>query len=487
MTAQDPHFSSFRTWPAAMHQPPPGRFHGRHAVVIGSSISGLLAARVLSAHFDRVTVFDRDVLPDLVENRRGVPQGRHGHGLLASGLRGMKLLFPLLERDLVQGGAVPGDVIGNFRWFQHGHYKAQFNSGLEGLLFSRPLLEVTLRRQVYLLPNVRIMTATRVLSLLVDAGKVSGVRAQQAGESPSDVAADLVVDASGRSSRSSEWLKELGFPAPSVDEVEVGIGYTTRLYKRQPADLDGDIGAVIAPLPPRNKRVGFILAMEGDRWIVTLGGWLGNHCPTDPAGYVEFARSLSRPDIYEVVSRGEALTDAVTYSFPSNLRRRYEQLTRFPRNYLVMGDAVCSFNPLYGQGMSVATLEALALRDCLEKAPSCDDVWRAFFKVTGKIVDGPWMIAAGSDFAFEGVTGVRPRGTDAVNWYLARVHKAASVDRTVCRTFMDVANLLAPAPTLFRPSIIARVAKACVFPGRKRDAKSGSRVNSDRHRLAETH
>jgi len=479
--------SFLQTWPAAAHQPPPGRFHGHHAVVIGGSISGLLAARILSAHFDRVTIFERDVLPHSIDNRRGVPQGRHGHGVLASGMRAFKSLFPSLERDLLEGGALPGDVVGNIRWFQHGYYKAQFTTGLDAILLSRPLLEVTLRRQVQLIPNVTIITSTRVQGLLIEDGRVQGVTVGAMHEAAAPMTADLVIDASGRSSRTPEWLAEHGFPRPAVDEVEVGIGYTTRIFKRLPSDLDGDRGVILAPTPPKEKRIGFMLAMEGNRWIVSMGGWLGNHCPTDAAAFLEFARSLPRPDIYEVIARAEPLTEAVTYSFPSNLRRRYEQLTRFPDNLLVMGDAVCSFNPLYGQGMSVATLEALALRECLEKASSCDDVWRAFFKSVGTIVDGPWMIAAGSDFAFEGVNGSRPAGTDVVNWYLDRVHKAASRDKVLCKAFFEVANLVAPPQTLFNPRLIARVAIGCLFPVVPRSRRDATQLGTDQHRLAETH
>jgi hypothetical protein len=230
-----------------------------------------------------------------------------------------------------------------------------------------------------------------------------------------------------------------------------------------------------------------MLAMEGNRWIVSLGGWLGNHAPTDPAGFLEFARSLGQPDIYDVISHAEPLTHAVTYSFPSNLRRRYEALTTFPGSYLVLGDALCSFNPLYGQGMSVATLEALALKDCLESASSASDVWRAFFPAAGAIIDGPWTIAAGSDFAFEGVTGPKPRGTDAINWYLQRVHKAAATNREVCRAFFDVANLLKPAPTLFRPSILARVWRECVILNGPLTIESDRSITTRRHRMIETH
>jgi 2-polyprenyl-6-methoxyphenol hydroxylase-like FAD-dependent oxidoreductase len=455
--------------------------------VIGASIGGLLAARVLSAHFDRVTVLDRDALPSGIGNRRAVPQGHHGHGLLASGRQGLAALFPGLERELLAAGAVPGDIVGNVRWFQHGYYKAQFASGLGGILLSRPLLEGTLRRRVLQLPNVRILESTRVMGLLVEHGVVRGVRMQPLREARMNLAADLVVDAGGRASKLPDWLDALGYGRPAVDEVTVDIGYTTRIYKRAPGQLGGDVGAIIAPTPPRQMRVGFMLAMEGDRWIVSLGGWMGHHCPPDPASFLEFAESLARPDIHDVISRAEPLTHAVTYAFPSNLRRRYERYTRFPSSLLVMGDALCSFNPLYGQGMSVATLEALALRDCLEQASSARDVWRPFFKAAAKIVDTPWTIAAGSDFAFEGVTGPKPAGTDAVNWYLARVHQAASTNRHVCRAFFDVANLLAPATTLFRPSVVGRVWRECVALRSPLTIEADRSVTTRRHRMIETH
>ena len=446
-----------------MQVPPPGIFQGNHGIIVGSSISGLLAARVLAAHFDRVTVFDRDMLPGSSENRLGVPQGRHGHGLLASGLNGLKRLFPALERELLDAGAVPGDIIGNFRWFQHGHYKARFQSGFGGLLLSRPLLETSIRRQVRYLPNVRIVDHNHVLGLVAEEGRVTGIRVQRETGETSSIMGDLVVDATGRSSRTPEWLESIGFPKPDVEEVHVNLGYTSRIFRRRAGDLAGDIGVIVAPMPPNDTRVGFMVAMEGSRWMVSMGGWLGNHAPTDPQGFIEFARSLARPDLYDVIKDAEPLTDAVKFSFPSNLRRRYDRLTRFPNNFLVMGDAVCSFNPLYGQGMSVATLEALALDECLNRAMSSPDrVWRPFFRAAHKIIDTPWTIAAGSDFAFTGVTGPKPAGTDAVNWYLTRVHKAASVDRHVCRTFFDVANLLRPSTALFAPSIMARVARVCM-------------------------
>lgn len=438
---------------------------GEHAVVVGASMAGLVAARVLSTRFEHVTIVDRDTLPEADENRAGVPQGRHGHGLLASGFRALERLFPGLEQELVVAGAIPGDVIGNVRWFQHGYYKAKFPSGLGGILLSRALLEGTLRRRLRQLHNVSIMERTYVSGLAADRSRerVTGVRLDRSGRETT-LAADLVIDASGRSSRSSEWLTELGYEAPEIDRVEIDLCYTTRTFRRRPRDLQGDMGAILAPTPPQQTRVGFMLAMEGDRWIVTIGGWRGDQAPTDPEGFLAFSRTLSRPDIYEVIKDAEPLTEAVPFKFRSNVRCRYENLARFPEQYLVMGDGVCSFNPFYGQGMSVAALEGLALEQCLTDRPRDSQLWSLFFGAAARVVDTPWMIAVGSDFAFDGVTGPKPQGTDLINWYLARVHRAAASDATVCRAFFDVANLLEPATSLFQPAVVMRVASGSMRP-----------------------
>jgi 2-polyprenyl-6-methoxyphenol hydroxylase-like FAD-dependent oxidoreductase len=445
--------------------------------VIGASIGGLIAAKVLSRRFDRVTVLDRDRLPSEIATRAGVPQGKHGHGLLASGAESLEQLFPGLSEELIAAGAVPGDVIGDVRWFQAGYYKAKFPSGLRGILLSRPLLEGTLRLMVQALPNVTIESNVHVVGLLTDDERrvVTGVRTRRGTTAAVIDRAALVIDASGRSSRTPEWLEELGYQPPAESRVDVDLGYTTRLFRRRPQDLNGDRGAVIAPDLPAGRRVGFMLAQEGERWIVTLAGWLGDHAPTDAHGFEEFARTLSRSDIYDVIRTAEPLSDAVAYAFPANLRRHYERLTRLPDQFVVIGDAICSFNPFYGQGMSVAALEGLLLDECLDRGVA--DLPRRFYQQARRIIDTPWMIAAGSDFAFPGVTGKRPAGTDVTNWYLDRVHRVAATDRTVCRAFFDVANLLKPATTLFSPRIIGRVVAGSLRPPRAATPATGARAD----------
>jgi 2-polyprenyl-6-methoxyphenol hydroxylase-like FAD-dependent oxidoreductase len=441
---------------------------GQHALVIGASMAGLVAARVLSERFAHVTIVERDTLPPIGVNRRGVPQGWHGHGLLASGLGQLVRLFPTLLADLTEAGAIEGDVVGRVRWFQHGRYKAKFRSGLNGLLLSRALLEGMVRRHVRALPNVGLVDGTHVAGLIVDAAqkRVTGVRVRgvAANAEPAgpeiQLTTDLVVDASGRSSRMPVWLDQLGYAKPRVDEVKVGLGYTTRTFVRHERDLDGDLGAIIAPTPPRETRAGFILAMEGGRWVVSLCGWMGDHAQPTDEGFLAFAQSLPRPEIHEVIRRAMPLTGPTAFAFPANVRRRYEALARFPQRLLVMGDAIASFNPIYGQGMSVAALEGAELEACLDDVEGLHEIGRRFFTRAARVIDTPWTMAVGSDFAFTGVTGPRPAATSLVNWYLDHVHDAASIDRRVCRRFFDVANMLAPPTALFRPGVVARVALA---------------------------
>lgn len=440
---------------------------GQRALVIGGSIAGLLAARVLSPRFGRVTIVDRDVLPVSAANRRGVPQGVHGHGLLASGLDALTQLFPQLLRDLVEAGAIQGDVAGSMRWFQHGCYKARFDSGLRGVLLSRALLECMVRRHVLALPNVDLAPNLTVVGLTMDEqrGSITGVRAlpHRPYADParridtSAFPADLVVDAAGRTSRLPEWLEQLGYTRPAIDEIGVDLGYTTRTFVRRPEHLGGALGAVITPTPPKETRGGFMLAIENDRWIVSLCGWTGDHATATSAGFVDFARSLARPDIYDVVSTATPLSEPISFRVAASTRRRYEHLAQHPERLIAIGDAIAAFNPVYGQGMSVAALEALELKACLDEPEGLTSIGCRFFARAARVVDTPWTMAAGGDFAFDGVIGRRPAGAAFVNWYLDHVHDAASTNHDVCRAFFRVANLLAPPSSLFTPSIVARV------------------------------
>ena len=428
------------------------------AVVIGASMSGLLAARALSRHFERVTVIERDVLKEGDDTRKGVPQSGHAHGLLASGYRVMNRYFPGMMDELEALGAPRGDVVGDFLWFQYGRWKLRHHSGLRGITVSRPCLEAAIRRRVKNLSNVSFLEDTDGVHPTLDSatGRVTGylVRLRASG-AQATLRADLVIDATGRGSQAPQWLEQSGFGRPREMSVKVDVGYATRTFERRPGDFFNSIGGIISGTPPTSTRYGAVLAAEGERWVVTLVGMMGDYPPTDERGWVTFAASLPVSAVHELVTTARPLTEIVSYRFPANQRRLYERMKRFPSGYLVIGDAVCSFNPIYGQGMSVAAAEAQALSESL--ADGVDGLSRRFYTRVRKIVDIPWTIATGEDLRFPQVKGPRPPGFALVSRYLERVHAVASEDPVVCRKFFDVLNLLAPPPSLMSPGVAWRV------------------------------
>jgi len=433
---------------------------GRHAIVIGASMGGLLAARALADHYDEVTVLERDTLPQAHEPRKGVPQGRHAHGLLSRGREILDQLFPGLSEEMVAQGAVYGDLVDKVLWFNHGVYLLNAPSALLGLLISRPMLEDGVRRRLLQLANVRLLQHSDALEPVFDEveSRVTGLRVQLQRDSSGEetISADLVVDASGRGSHSPAWLDALGYARPREESVQVQIGYMTRLYRRRPEHLPGKQAVVMAGCRP-GWRFGVILAQEDDRWIVTLGGYLGDRPPADEVGYIEFARSLPKPEIFEVIKDADSLTPLARYQFSANLRRHYEELRRFPEGLLVFGDAMCSFNPVYGQGMTVACTEALALQECL--AAGSQGIARRFFRAASKLIDIPWQLAVGSDLQHPAVAGKRTAQLRFLNWYLAKLFQAAQHDAMLATSFLEVANLMKPPPSLMAPSIALRVWK----------------------------
>lgn len=430
-----------------------------HAIVIGGSMAGMLTARILSDHFDQVTIVERDPVHDHPESRKGQPQTQHLHGLLASGLEILNRLFPGIQEELAAGGAVVGDGGLGFRWYHFGVYKRQFESHLVGCLMSRPYLEWQVRRRVLALPNVRLLASCEVKRLLTneDDSRVVGAqivyRADGRYEEP--LAADLVVDCAGRGSAAPKWLEEWGYGRPAESRVKINFAYSTRVYERKPTDLPDAILIMIAPTPP-SQNGAYLFPMEGDRWIVTAGGMHGLEPPTDEAGFLDYLRQLPAPDIYNIISRAKPLSDIVPYKFPFSLRRHFEKMNRFPAGYLVLGDAFASFNPIYGQGMTSAAMQIAVLEKLLLSKGNRPDLWRSYFKQAAKVIDIPWQMAVGEDFRWAETVGPKPPGTDLINRYMARLYRMMAEDTVVYGQFLRVMNLLDPPTSLMHPRLLWR-------------------------------
>lgn len=441
-----------------------GATAGRHAVVVGGSMAGLLAARVLADHFERVTIVERDRLPDGPEFRKGVPQSRHLHVLLGRGCAIVESLLPGFEAELLQAGAVtarwPADVL----WLTAQGWSRRFDQGLRLLSASRELIEWGVRRRVAALENVAVVEGHDVSSLVADAGRsrVTGVRIRARPSTGQDateheLAADLVVDASGRNSRTPRWLVELGFEPPSETRIDAFLGYASRHYAIPPTFAADWRVLYLQSHPPGNARAGGLFPVEGGRWMVTLAGAGRDYPPTDDAGFLDFAASLRSPVLSEAIRSATPLTPIHGYQRTENQRRHYERMRRMPEGLLVTGDALCAFNPIYGQGMTAAAQAAQVLDGILRDQPggSLDGLWRRFHPAVAAANAGAWLIATGEDLRYPKTEGgARDLRTRLTHRYLDRVIRAGTEDKAVNQAFLQVLQLVAPPKTLFAPRVL---------------------------------
>jgi 2-polyprenyl-6-methoxyphenol hydroxylase-like FAD-dependent oxidoreductase len=428
------------------------------AVVIGGSIAGLAAAAALSPRAAGVVVVERRQAPP---GGSVAAQGHLPHVLLAAGGRVLETLFPgfaqgLLDRGAERGGDDPTRL--PCYWTAAGTVRHELrldDLGFPRALCSRALVEARLRAATLALPNVTLVEAGAEGLVLARSARggdvVAGVRLRGGAGT---IDADLVVDAGGRSSRVTEWLASAGVPRPRTTEVVVDLRYTAFCVERRPTDLGGAAFGVIQNTRDV-PRIGVALPVEGDRWQVVLGGYFGAAAPTDTAGAQAFARGLSDPALAELLGR-PGLAEPARYTFRSSLRRHWDGLPRLPRGLCAVGDAVASFNPIYGQGMTSALLQVEALAAAVDRHGAGPRLGAAHARAAAKVVDNPWLTATGGDFAYPATTGRRPPGTTQVNRYVERVTRAAAVDDVVNGAFTRVQQLLAPPPTLFRPVVVAR-------------------------------
>lgn len=432
-----------------------------HAIVIGGSIAGMLNARVLSDHFDTVTIVERDTIEDAPEFRNGAPQGRHLHALLARGQRIMEGMFPGLADDIHAAGAQ------KIRWGLDTHFitiggeMPRYDAGFETHLISRLTLEHLVRRRMLQIGNIAYRTQTQVDELLSDGERITGAKiSQRRTRETETLHANLVIDASGRGSKSAEWLQALGYDAPEETFVNAHVGYATRWYTLPEEHVaDWLHFAIQADVANGNYRQGGIFHVENNQFVLTLQGSAKDYPPTDEAGFEEFARTLPAPDLYDFIQLATPVSQIYGYRRTENRLRHYERLTKRPENYLVTGDAVCAFNPIFGQGMSMAAMEAEMLSELL---PQYDDdltgLAETFQKRLRQLVESSWTVATAEDMRYPETEGDEPGlKVRFMQHYSEWISETICHDRVVANAFFEMFNLLRSADDLAKPNIFARV------------------------------
>lgn len=426
-----------------------------HAVVVGAGISGLLAARVLADRYEEVTIVERDPLPGDISPRPGVPQSNHVHALLEAGRATLEDFFPGFTDAVRDAGGVIIDAASEFHYYHRGGFLTDGPERLPMLCASRSLFEHVVREAIADRRAVTIRSACGFSDYLHDSDqeRVRGIELRNEAGEAEQLPADLVIDATGRASRTPRWLERTGYSPPEPIDVRIDLTYNTVIIARPTAETRGYLVAPSPSLP----RGGTAVPIENNQWVVTLFGLHGDHPPATVDGLKAFAASLPTPELADLLERSEWLSEEVhRYPFRSSRRFRYETLDRFPDGLLVTGDAIASFNPIYGQGMSVAALDALHLHHALAECRG-ENLAAAYFDRVSETIDTIWRLTVSADFDFPDTEGPRPWHTPLLNWYQARLIEAAHEDPVVVDTFARVLRLEKPPSALLTPEIVARV------------------------------
>jgi 2-polyprenyl-6-methoxyphenol hydroxylase-like FAD-dependent oxidoreductase len=441
---------------------------GEHAIVIGGSLAGLMTARVLADHFESVTVLERDLIESGPALHRSIPQGNHLHGLLLGGQQVMASLYPNFLAKLEEFGSVRCAMGKEFVLYGPfgkaytftGSVREPHDFGVDFYQQSRGLLEYCVRQFTLDCRNVKFQSECAVRELVCRSGHVEGVCYNRDGES-SSLAADLVVDAGGRGSHAPHWLRELGFQSPAETSIRVDLAYASTKF-RVPEDCDRRERLIgfdwaIAPDCPSS---GLLEIIEGDLWHVTLAGRFGDYPPHDEAGFLAFAKSLRTARLYELIKDAERVADITTYRYPTAVRRHYERLPAFPEGFVVLGDAIASFNPVWGQGMSVAALQVQAFQQLLaeraREGQGLGGLAMSFFQKAAEVAGNAWTLAANLDLSYPQTQGERPPDLKEQLAYFAALDALAPEDAEVHRLLIEVGSLCKPLSALSEEQLRSR-------------------------------
>jgi len=440
----------------------------RSAVVIGGSMAGLCAARVLSEFYDKVTVLDRDAYPAGAHERAGVPQSRHVHALLMRGRLELDRLFPGFEQSMLARGAIEINFGRDFAALRPDGWSARRPNKITTLFASRVLIEETVRELLRKLPNVELIERAEAVGFetsRTDALRVTGVKASpRDGNAAFTVSGDLIVDASGRTSKCPSWIQALGLPMPAETVVDSHTGYASRWYnvfpERRPKEWWWK-GVWIDPTTQGFPIAGVLFPIEGNRMIVSLAGVGGNYPPSDDDEFTATLAKLRSPVIANEVAIAESLSKVYSYRQMANRWRHYDRWDARLDGFIALGDSSCAFNPVYGQGMTTGALSSLILRGCLASEGVGDpELPRKFFKAQALFQAEPWGLATGADFRIKGTEGHRAFISRVLDPIMNRMFEVQTDDPEIGERLGEVINMMRPPSALFEMSMLARIAKA---------------------------
>lgn len=454
----------------------PSQIQPKRAIAIGGSIAGLLSAAVLSEFFDEVLIVERDRIPTDAAERIGVPQSPQPHILLTQGYRLLQELFPNLKSDLEQAGAVPIDWGQDFQYFMFNNWCATASNPTDLKSFSctRPLLESILRKQVEQISNVIRLSPYRVEGLTGSADKVTGIRCRSSNNKSSDdksnertIEADLIVDASGRSTNALKWLAALGAPVPETEKIDAQLGYATRRY-RIPTDWNKSWKVLlIAHHPPQMTQLGYLARVENNELIATLGGYCQEYPPLTPDEFVNAAKDLPDNSFYDAIAQSTPLSEIKAYRATANRRYRYDQLKKMPNGFIALGDSVCALCPAYGQGLTASAISAMALREWLFKSRNNihnnSQTFKigeslAFQKKLAKHTEAAWIAATSNDSGFLKTKGDRAQNmiSRLLKTYMQKLIAKTHTDSELTVAITRVTHMIDPPAMLMHPKTILK-------------------------------
>lgn len=434
-------------------------------IIIGGGIAGKLAARVLSDFFQEVVILERDQEPSTPTTRNGAPQGNHIHALLHAGENGLEKLFPGISKQFHTNGAIKINSTQDLAWFHHGVWKYRYDGGYTTTLQTRPHLEWHITQYIHKIKNVTVLYNQTVKKYIFNEkeNRMVGVEVMDGNDSMITLTADLVVDASGASSLSSRWFKDQHIHIPT-EKVKIGLTYVSQLVELPDTGNRNFEIKLLYPNPPAEKIGGSLSKVEGDRYIVTFIGYHDSinekEISKNDQGLFELASKLPKTDIYEELQNANLLSPMSVYRVPHILWRKIDKVQKLPAGLMLIGDSLCRIDPFFGQGMSIAVLEALALQKIYQnQQQSQQKVIDAFHKKARKIIGPIWNMVVTEDFRYPDTKGKKPLGLPFLQWYAKKVFLLSSENPKIYDSFIKVMNLTAPMTILMQPKILWSVIK----------------------------